>query len=815
MFSDPLFNKYFYLGEIEEGPREWNQSIIKGNRVFTSSKEWTNELAKGPKGYHHLLQPAHGISVLTSIKKWLEHVAAHEKGDTMVINTTYKIHTLLEQLERTLGSTEVDTLSVLKLVKQQLRSGTIDFVGEPLEGLQIMGILESRTLDFSHVIMAGVNEGILPAGRSFNSLLPYDIKQTYDLPTYEQKDAIFAYHFYRILQRCSEGVIVYNTNTDAMGGGEPSRYIVQLEQELQQGACTIHPRAFNNGPIHPSSIEDRFYAERSDAVKEAMADWMKRGMSATSLNELAGRPHDFYQKRLVRVREQDEVEESMSALVMGNLIHHGLEELYKPLVGKPLPVFDVDEWTQKALELGIERLVKEGYSESALYQGRNLVTLEVCKKMLDQFLHYDLLRAKAGKTILKGVETELEFEMQHPSLNLPLKFVGKVDRIEMNDGRLTVWDYKTGRMKPSELSLSTWEDLWNGKKPKALQCLLYAWLLWKSGAATSPLPWRIGMYKMQSPQPESLLRGGAFDGQVLGEQDLIEFEHQLMEFLVGQLSSDEPFVEPPPKDFTHEQGITSLTAVPSAADIQAAAERIAPYVSRTPVLKAPRFNHLANGDFYLKCEHLQMTGAFKARGAMNTVLVHKEEALKNGVLTHSSGNHGAALSWAAAQIGAKAYVVMPSNAPKAKIASVEYYGGIVTFCEPTLEARETTAEQVRKETGALLIHPYDNYNIIAGQATATYELLQEHPDLDQIFVPVGGGGLLAGAALANSYFGKAKVIGCEPTIADDAYKSFTSGIWTPAKSTDTIADGLKTSLGHKNFPDYSRACRPHHITHRR
>jgi ATP-dependent helicase/DNAse subunit B len=239
----------------------------------------------------------------------------------------------------------------------------------------------------------------------------------------------------------------------------------------------------------------------------------------------------------------------MSALVMGNLIHHGLEELYKPLVGKPLSVFDVDEWTQKALELGIERLVKEGYSESALYQGRNLVTLEVCKKMLDQFLHYDLLRSKAGKTILKGVETELEFEMQHPSLDLPLKFVGKVDRIEMTDGRLTVWDYKTGRMKPSELSLSTWEDLWNGKKPKALQCLLYAWLLWKSGAATSPLPWRIGMYKMQSPQPESLLRGGAFDDQVLGEQDLIEFEHQLMEFLVGQLSSDEPFVEPPPKDY--------------------------------------------------------------------------------------------------------------------------------------------------------------------------------------------------------------------------------------------------------------------------
>lgn len=245
---------------------------------------------------------------------------------------------------------------------------------------------------------------------------------------------------------------------------------------------------------------------------------------------------------------------------------------------------------------------------------------------------------------------------------------------------------------------------------------------------------------------------------------------------------------------------TALITIPTAADIKAAAERIAPYVKRTPVLQSSRFNDLAEGDFYLKSEHLQKTGAFKARGAMNTILVHKEEALENGVVTHSSGNHGAALSWAAAQIGAKAYVVMPSNAPKAKIASVEYYGGIITFCEPTLAARESTAAQIQSQTGALLIHPYDNYNIIAGQATATYELLQDHPDLTQIFVPVGGGGLLAGAALANHYFGQAKVIGCEPAAASDAHESFTTGNWTPVSQPNTIADGLRTSLGHKNFP---------------
>lgn len=245
---------------------------------------------------------------------------------------------------------------------------------------------------------------------------------------------------------------------------------------------------------------------------------------------------------------------------------------------------------------------------------------------------------------------------------------------------------------------------------------------------------------------------------------------------------------------------TALTSVPTANDIEAAAERIAPFINKTPVLNSPRFNHHAEGDFYMKSEHLQKTGAFKARGAMNTILVHKEAALKSGVVTHSSGNHGAALSWAASQIGAKAYVIMPSNAPRSKIASVKYYGGEITFCEPTLDARESTAAKVQQETGALLIHPYDNYNIIAGQATATYELLKDHPDLDQIFVPVGGGGLLAGAALANHYFGKASVIGCEPEAAKDAFVSFNSGNWTPVNQPNTIADGLRTSLGHKTFP---------------
>ncbi len=244
----------------------------------------------------------------------------------------------------------------------------------------------------------------------------------------------------------------------------------------------------------------------------------------------------------------------------------------------------------------------------------------------------------------------------------------------------------------------------------------------------------------------------------------------------------------------------SLQQVPSGQDIIDAQNRIAPYIHKTPVFTSKAFDAMSNKSCLLKGEHLQKTGAFKARGAMNAVLIHKDSAQVSGFITHSSGNHGAALAWAAGQIGAPAYVVMPSNAPQAKIDAVKEYGGIISFCEPTLKDREHAAAELQNATGALFIHPYDNYDVIAGQATATLELLQEHPDLDWLFIPVGGGGLLAGASLANYYFGKAKVIGCEPSNADDAYQSFNSKTWVPVTKPNTIADGLRTSLGVRNFP---------------
>lgn len=240
---------------------------------------------------------------------------------------------------------------------------------------------------------------------------------------------------------------------------------------------------------------------------------------------------------------------------------------------------------------------------------------------------------------------------------------------------------------------------------------------------------------------------------------------------------------------------------PDETDIRSAAERIGRYVNRTPVMTSSMVNRIFQGEFYFKCENFQKVGAFKARGATNAVLSLSSGEIQAGVATHSSGNHAQALSWAASLVDTKAYIVMPSNSPRVKVNAVKDYGGIITFCEPNLAARESTLEQVINRTGAREVHPYNDPVIITGQATAAMELLQQAGDLDIVLAPVGGGGLLSGTALAVHYFCPgARVIACEPEQANDAYLSFTSGKFVASVAPNTIADGLRTSLGSVTFP---------------
>ena len=240
---------------------------------------------------------------------------------------------------------------------------------------------------------------------------------------------------------------------------------------------------------------------------------------------------------------------------------------------------------------------------------------------------------------------------------------------------------------------------------------------------------------------------------------------------------------------------------PTLTDIRAAAERIRPFAHRTPVFTCATIDEVVSARVFLKCENLQKVGAFKFRGACNAVFSLSDAEASRGVCTHSSGNHAQALALAARMRAIPAYIVMPENAPGVKKAAVAGYGGQITFCTPTLQARESTLAEIAMRTGAVEIHPYNNERVIAGAGTAAFELLTDYPGLDIVMAPVGGGGLLSGTALASKGLKpRVRVLAAEPKNADDAFRSLQAGRILPSENPKTIADGLLTSLGTITFP---------------
>ena len=248
------------------------------------------------------------------------------------------------------------------------------------------------------------------------------------------------------------------------------------------------------------------------------------------------------------------------------------------------------------------------------------------------------------------------------------------------------------------------------------------------------------------------------------------------------------------------EGIKNSMSI-TLSDIRTAAQRIQPYIHRTPVLTNESLNQRIGAQIYFKCENLQKVGAFKFRGACNAVFSLGDDEAVQGVSTHSSGNHAQALALAAKLRGIPAYIVMPRNSPTVKKEGVAGYGGQITFCEPTLEARESTLARIAEESGSTVVHPYDDERVIAGQGTAALELLEDIPDLDVIIAPIGGGGLISGTAIAATETRDGiRVIAAEPEMADDAYRSMQAGEIVPSTNPKTIADGLLTSLGKITFP---------------
>ena len=411
-------------------------------------------------------------------------LAGKDSLDALNLECLAELEKSFNRLERLcLEEKELTAIeNLIEIFKQIVSKQSISFVGEPLGGLQIMGVLESRTLDFENVIISSVNEGTLPSGKSQNSFIPFDIKHKFGLPSYQEKDAIFAYHFYRLLQRASNISILYNSKVDQLEGGERSRFIEQLLHEFTRKnphssiqEVNVSPKPLAN-PNQPISIP------LTDDIREKMRHKLERKLSASALNLYLACPLSFYYRYVIGLKEQDSFQEKIEDHTLGNLVHESLKYLYLPLVNKTLIKEDLKSVYTKVDEKLAQEFKKQLNTEAAT--GNHKLTYEVAKKFIQHQVQHDLADvAKGHKIVIK------ELEEDH-SCNVPLKIndtlevnfnlFGKIDRIDEFNGEVRIIDYKTGGTKQSDLKNKKLEKLLENDSPKSVQLMLYKYMYWKN-----------------------------------------------------------------------------------------------------------------------------------------------------------------------------------------------------------------------------------------------------------------------------------------------------------------------------------------------
>ena len=365
------------------------------------------------------------------------------------------------------------------LFQQSAKIENLSFFGEPLSGLQLMGMLETRNLDFEHVIFLSANEGFLPTGKSDHSFIPFDIRRETGLPTYMDKDAVFAYHFYRLTQRCKSFTLIYNTETDALNSGEKSRFITQLENELQ----LKYPKEINfNEEIlsHPlkkvepkelSIIKDEIIKER---LKEIATN---KGFSPSSLNTYKNCPLQFYYEKILNIKDPAVMEETIEANTLGTVVHRALEDFFHPYLNRKINTEDLKSMLPK-IPAKLKELFKEEFKSGIFNKGKNKLIYTVAEQFLHSFIIKEIkLISKGNEIYIKGLEKDLKTEIYIEEIDFTVKLNGSADRIDKLNGQLRIIDYKTGKVELSELQTDDMEKLIRDKKfHKGFQLYLYAYM---------------------------------------------------------------------------------------------------------------------------------------------------------------------------------------------------------------------------------------------------------------------------------------------------------------------------------------------------
>ncbi len=546
------FIKPLFLFEAIDTASTIIENIQKNNLVYLS----ISDIKKHNKTHHELIDllfsnwnddAQKAISnCFKIISKLKDNLSEEKDSNTLSLEYLFRFNTLFNELFRlNEGFSHINDISALYgIYKELLSSETLDFQGEPLLGLQIMGMLESRVLDFETVIISSVNEGILPSGKSNNSFIPFDVKIENDLPTYKEKDAVYTYHFYRLLQRAKNIYILYNTEADTLTGGEKSRFINQLELE---GIHDIKHKIIT--PKVPGLKVGLKSLKKTESVIEQLKAIAKKGFSPSSITNYIRNPMDFYYQRLLNIKDIEDVEETVAANTMGTVVHNTLEKLYTPYIGSFLSIEGL-----KAMKAEIDATTtyffNKEYKDGDMTKGKNLIVFEIAKRYVLNFINLEIDDLKQGNTIkIVALEEENKITLPISELDFEVSIKGTVDRIDEYNGITRIIDYKTGKVSQNQVEIVDWKDIATDYKKysKSFQVLTYAYMLNYSKPQNSPMEAGVVSFKNLSSgflkfMKKEQVRGGK-KNSLITQDTLDSFYEELKKVIIEICNPDIDFIE--------------------------------------------------------------------------------------------------------------------------------------------------------------------------------------------------------------------------------------------------------------------------------
>ena len=454
----------------------------------------------------------------------------------------YTAFTQLQNLHETFNYIQ-DLKTLQQFFRQLIQSESLSFQGEPLQGLQLMGVLETRVLDFENVIITSVNEGVLPGNHQQNSFIPFDVKIQFGLPTYREKDALFSYHFFRLLQRAKNIYILYNTEHDVFGSGEKSRFVTQLEMmrdDVKEEMVSPQIR---------TTLTEQKEIPKNEDVLARLRELAGKGISPSALTNYLYNPLAFYKQKVLKIKEFDEVEETVAANTMGTVVHDTLEALYKPYEGAFITVEILTQMQQKTKELVIYYFGKH-FKNGDISTGKNRLIFEVANRFVLNFLKQEKELLKDGTQQLKIIATEqnLAAEITIEGLDFPIKIHGQVDRIDELNGVTRIIDYKTGKVEETNLKVTDFTEVRELKYHKAIQVMLYAFLYTQNTAYNFSQPLEAGIYSFKNLKKGFLKMNFSANyrtpDNAITQERLEEFMEEVKEYIKEIFNTELSFIEP-------------------------------------------------------------------------------------------------------------------------------------------------------------------------------------------------------------------------------------------------------------------------------